>query len=153
MAKPAKKTAPKPAQKSAAKPVKKSAPNAPRRKTRNPFVSFAVINLLMAAILTIFLWLRLELDPFSAWLIAINLTALLVYATDKNLAETRRLRVPEKLLLLLALLFGSLGALLGMLIFRHKTAKPSFQARFWIIVSVQILLTALYYAYILPLLR
>lgn len=139
--------------KPAKKPVKKTAPQAARRKPRNPFVSFAIISLLMAAALMIFLWLRLELDPFSAWLIAINLTALLVYATDKNLAETRRMRVPENLLLLLALLFGSLGAWLGMQIFRHKTAKRSFQARFWIIAGFQVLLAALYYAYILPLMR
>ena len=44
-----------------------------------------------------------------------------VYGVDK--AKTRRgaWRVPEKTLFLLPLLGGSVGALLGMLVFRHKT--------------------------------
>lgn len=120
------------------------------RTNKNPAANFALISLLMAVVMTAFLWWRIGLDPITAWLIAINLTAFLVYGADKNLAETRRRRVPEKVLLALALLFGSLGAWLGMQVFRHKTAKRGFQARFWAVVAVQVLLVAAYYALILP---
>lgn len=122
-------------------------------KPRSAFANFAAISFLMAAALTAFFWWRIGLDPVASWLVAINLTALIVYGADKNLAENRRPRVPEKLLMLLALLFGSLGAWLGMQIFRHKTSKRGFQIRFWIVVVIQVLLVVFYYAYVLPLLR
>ena len=44
-----------------------------------------------------------------------------VYGVDKAKARRGAWRVPEKTLFLLPLLGGSVGALLGMLIFRHKT--------------------------------
>ena len=44
-----------------------------------------------------------------------------VYGADKAKARRGAWRVPEKTLFLLPLLGGSVGALLGMLVFRHKT--------------------------------
>ena len=44
-----------------------------------------------------------------------------VYGVDKAKARRGVWRVPEKTLFLLPLLGGSVGALLGMLVFRHKT--------------------------------
>lgn len=44
-----------------------------------------------------------------------------VYGVDKAKARRGAWRVPEKTLFLLPLLGGSVGALLGMLAFRHKT--------------------------------
>jgi len=44
-----------------------------------------------------------------------------VYGVDKAKARRGAWRVPEKTLFLLPLLGGSVGALLGMLVFRHKT--------------------------------
>ena len=44
-----------------------------------------------------------------------------VYGADKAKAKRGAWRVPEKTLFLLPLLGGSVGALLGMLVFRHKT--------------------------------
>jgi uncharacterized membrane protein YsdA (DUF1294 family) len=113
---------------------------------RNPIYNFTLISLGLAIALTIFLWWRIGLELFIAWLVAINITAFLVYGADKTLAEGRRTRVPEKVLLLLALLFGSLGAWIGMQVFRHKTSKQSFQVRFWIMVAAQIVLVILYFA-------
>ena len=57
----------------------------------------------------------------AVWLIAINLVTFAVYGADKRRARRGAWRVPEKTLFLLPLLGGSLGALLGMLTFRHKT--------------------------------
>ena len=44
-----------------------------------------------------------------------------VYGVDKAKARRGAWRVPEKTLFLLPLLGGSVGALMGMLVFRHKT--------------------------------
>ena len=55
------------------------------------------------------------------WLAVINLVTFAVYGIDKAKAKRGAWRVPEKTLVLLPLLGGSLGALLGMKVFRHKT--------------------------------
>ena len=57
----------------------------------------------------------------AIWLIAINLVTFAVYGIDKRRARRGAWRVPEKTLFLLPLLGGSIGALLGMRVFRHKT--------------------------------
>ena len=55
------------------------------------------------------------------WLAVINLVTFAVYGIDKGKAKRGAWRIPEKTLFLLPLLGGSLGALLGMRVFRHKT--------------------------------
>ena len=55
------------------------------------------------------------------WLAAINLVTFAVYGIDKAKAKRGAWRVPEKTLFLLPLLGGSVGALLGMRVFHHKT--------------------------------
>lgn len=116
----------------------------------SPVLSFSLISFGIAAAITLVFWLRFGLEPFTSWLVAINLTAFMVYGADKTMAEGRRVRVPEKVLLLLALLFGSLGAWLGMQFFRHKTAKQSFKIQFWLAVFLQAALVLLYYLVIRP---
>ena len=61
------------------------------------------------------------------YLIAINLITFCVYGLDKAKARKDKWRVPEARLLVLAAVGGSLGALLGMLIFHHKTKKQKFR--------------------------
>ena len=60
------------------------------------------------------------------YLAAINFTTWVVYGLDKGRAKSGKWRIPERTLLLLALAGGSLGALAGMIMFRHKTRKPKF---------------------------
>ncbi len=55
------------------------------------------------------------------WLAVINLLTFIVYGADKRRARRGKWRVPEKTLFLLPLLGGSIGALLGMRVFHHKT--------------------------------
>lgn len=55
------------------------------------------------------------------YLAAVNLMTFTVYGTDKAKARRGAWRVPEKTLFLLPLMGGSLGALLGMWAFHHKT--------------------------------
>lgn len=79
------------------------------------------------------------------WLLAIALawTALSVasfvqYGVDKHRARRGRRRIPEARLLLLDLLGGWPGALVGRRIWHHKTAKPSFRARFLLVVTINL---------------
>ncbi len=88
----------------------------------------------------------LRLDWAVAWLIAISLVAFCTFAYDKSVAGSNRLRVPERVLLFLALVGGTLGALLAMQVFRHKTAKQSFQQQFGLVVLLQIVAGAAYLA-------
>lgn len=56
----------------------------------------------------------------------INVIAFLMYGLDKVKAKRRQWRIPESTLLGVAVIGGSIGAFLGMQIFRHKTKKPKF---------------------------
>ena len=78
-----------------------------------------------------------------AYLFIVNIVSFIIYGADKFYATSKHRRVPEKKLLLLALLGGSLGAIIGMNFFRHKTRKNSFLIWFIIIFLCQ--LTLLWY--------
>lgn len=58
--------------------------------------------------------------------ILINLTAFFAMGADKRRSIRHRWRIPERRLLLLALLGGSAGEALGMLLFRHKIRSRLF---------------------------
>jgi len=60
-------------------------------------------------------------------LAAVNLLAFVMWGIDKARAKKGAWRISEGALLLTALLGGGLGALLGMLVFRHKTQKWQFK--------------------------
>lgn len=60
------------------------------------------------------------------WLAGINLLALVLCGIDKWKARRDRWRIPEKTLFLSAILGGSVGLLVGMHLFRHKTKHKSF---------------------------
>lgn len=67
--------------------------------------------------------------PWSALSLGIVGACLLTFinfAADKRRAVTGRERIPERLLILCALAGGSAGALVGMLLFRHKIRKLLF---------------------------
>lgn len=63
---------------------------------------------------------------FYTYLFLINTTAFCLYGIDKRKAVYQLWRIPEFLLLLLAIIGGAFGAILGMLLFRHKTLHKSF---------------------------
>lgn len=60
------------------------------------------------------------------YLIVINIIAFAMMGIDKSKAIKRRWRIPEKSLFLSAVLGGSIGAIAGMQLFRHKTKHTKF---------------------------
>lgn len=74
------------------------------------------------------------------WVLAWNLIALVLMGVDKWKAGHRGWRIPEKTLFLSAILGGSVGALLGMYLFRHKTHHKSFTIGMPVILILQIAL-------------
>ena len=76
------------------------------------------------------------------WLLVWTLIAFALMGIDKALARAGRRRIPEKTLFLSALLGGSVGALLGMSLFRHKTLHRSFCLGMPAILILQLLLGA-----------
>jgi uncharacterized membrane protein YsdA (DUF1294 family) len=75
------------------------------------------------------------------WLAVINLIAFVLMGLDKSRAKRQGARrIPEKTLFLSALLGGSVGSILGMQLFRHKTQHWSFKLGMPAILAVQILL-------------
>lgn len=72
-----------------------------------------------------------------SYLLLINAAALLLMLLDKRNAIRRAPRVPERILFAAALLGGSLGGTLGMLLFHHKTRKPLFSVGFPVLLAVQ----------------
>lgn len=63
---------------------------------------------------------------FLLYLLLINAAAFLLMLVDKLKARKNRWRIPERTLFGSALLGGSIGALLGMYTFRHKTKHLRF---------------------------
>ena len=81
------------------------------------------------------LWLLLGL-----YLLAVNLVAFLLMGIDKRKAKKDAWRIPEKTLFLPVLLGGSLGGILGMRTFRHKTKHWYFRFGFPAILVLQLVL-------------
>ena len=76
-------------------------------------------------------------------LIALNIVTFLVYGIDKWKAKQGRWRISEATLLMLAVIGGSIGALLGMRVWHHKTQHKKFKYGLPLILLAQIALIAL----------
>ena len=61
------------------------------------------------------------------YLFVINVITFAAFGLDKRKAKKRKFRIRENVLLGLALIGGSLGAMAGMFLFHHKTRKPAFR--------------------------
>lgn len=74
------------------------------------------------------------------WILVWNGIAFVLMGLDKGKAKEKKWRIPEKVLFLSAALGGSIGAMLGMSFFRHKTKHWSFRLGMPAILAVQIVL-------------
>jgi uncharacterized membrane protein YsdA (DUF1294 family) len=77
-------------------------------------------------------------DILQYYLIGVNLLSCLVFYLDKRRAQLNLWRIPESTLLGLAIIGGSVGALLGMKLFHHKTKHLKFTLGLPLILCLQI---------------
>ncbi|MDQ8141659.1 DUF1294 domain-containing protein [Chryseobacterium sp. CFS15] len=74
------------------------------------------------------------------FLLVSNILTFIVFGVDKWYAKKNKRRVSELFLLSLTFLGGTLGALLAMMIFRHKISKKSFILKLLIVIFVQLII-------------
>ena len=80
------------------------------------------------------------IETLLYYLIAVNVVTFLVYGIDKWKAKHGSWRISEAALLLLAIIGGSIGALLGMKVWHHKTQHKKFKYGLPLILLAQIAL-------------
>ena len=73
------------------------------------------------------------------YLLLVNLFTFFLFAEDKKRAKKDMWRIPERTLVLFALFGGSIGALAGMYVFRHKTKKWKFRIGIPLILGMQMI--------------
>ena len=74
-------------------------------------------------------------------LIAWNLIIFLLYGLDKRKAKNRKRRISEKALLMVAFFMGGVGAMSGMLFYRHKTQHRKFKILLPLFVLSNVIIT------------
>jgi uncharacterized membrane protein YsdA (DUF1294 family) len=67
----------------------------------------------------------------------INVLTFIFFGYDKYLAKNNKWRISENSLFMMSFMGGSIGAVLGMLLFRHKISKPIFYVSILIIIALQ----------------
>ena len=108
----------------------------------NPYARFGLISLLVVLVAAVAAWLA----NWPGWLVVlivvlvVNIITLVMYRYDKSIAGSERVRVPEAVLLALALFGGSPAAYFAIYRFhnRHKAEKLRFVAIYWAIVALQV---------------
>ena len=79
----------------------------------------------------------------------INAVTFFLYGIDKRKARRSKWRIEESTLLWWAVLGGSIGAILGIKIWHHKTQRKKFAVGVPMILLTQIMIIGLIYYYIL----
>ncbi|MDP2454361.1 MULTISPECIES: DUF1294 domain-containing protein [unclassified Kaistella] len=88
------------------------------------------------------------MNEFStAFFATLNIGSFICFGLDKRKAQKNKHRIPERLLLIMTLLGGTIGSVLGMLLFNHKISKRSFVLKILGIILLQILVIYLIYNY------
>ena len=82
---------------------------------------------------------------FIAFFTTLNIGSFIYFGLDKRKAQKNQNRIPEKSLLIMTLFGGTVGSILGMLLFNHKIAKKSFVIKILLIIIIQILILYLIY--------
>ena len=77
------------------------------------------------------------------YLLIVNAIGFILMLTDKIKAKKNLWRIPEATLFLVAAIGGSIGSILGMYTFRHKTKHVSFLLGMPLILAVQIVIVIL----------
>ena len=72
------------------------------------------------------------------YLSVINILAFILYGIDKKRARDHAWRISERMLIGIALIGGSVGAIAGMLLFHHKTRHWYFRYGLPLILILQV---------------
>ena len=81
------------------------------------------------------------------YLLAVNLLLFGLMGVDKYKAKHDRWRVRESTLFVCAVIGGSVGGILGMRMFHHKTLHTAFRLGFPAVLAVQLLLAGIIWAH------
>lgn len=84
------------------------------------------------------------IQNFIIYLIIINIITFFAMWLDKRKAKKGKWRISEGALFILAILGGSIGGIIGMYTFRHKTKKHRFTIGFPAILIIEILIIIFY---------
>lgn len=60
------------------------------------------------------------------YLLSVNIISFIMFGIDKWKAKNHKWRISENLLLIISFIGGATGALIGMVIFKHKLSKKKF---------------------------
>ena len=74
-------------------------------------------------------------------LFALNLITFIIYGIDKFKAKKAKWRISEATLILFAVIGGSIGAWLGLQVWRHKTQHKKFFIGIPMILTLQVIAT------------
>ena len=85
------------------------------------------------------------MEWFIIYLATINILGFFAMGIDKERAQKKRWRIPEKTLLVIAVMGGGLGTWLGMYMFRHKTKHDYFVKIVSVLMVIQM---ALFFAFL-----
>lgn len=88
---------------------------------------------------------------FAIYLLIVNAIGFLLMLIDKRKAIRRRWRIREKTLFLTAAIGGSIGSIMGMYTFRHKTKHLQFTLGMPAILVVQLVLVFVFFTQFYPL--
>lgn len=80
------------------------------------------------------------MQNFLPYLLIMNALGFGIMLADKRRAIEGRYRIPERTLLAVAVLGGSIGCIFGMYCLRHKTRKPKFRKGLPLIFFMQVCL-------------
>ena len=80
------------------------------------------------------------MELLTIYLVIINILGFLAMGIDKERAQKKRWRIPEKTLFAMAILGGGLGTWLGMYMFRHKTKHDYFVKVISVVMIIQVAL-------------
>lgn len=79
-------------------------------------------------------------DLLLLYVIIVNLISFITMGIDKRKAQKRAFRIPEATLFVLAIIGGSLGSVIGMHLFHHKTRHWYFLYGMPVILALQVIL-------------
>ena len=82
-----------------------------------------------------------------SYFLIVSLVSFILFGYDKYLARNHKRRIPESTLLAWSYIGGSVGAGIGMWVFKHKTSKRSFLWKLYGVILFHLLIgLALYYS-------